>query len=214
MRYEEIMRSIKNERIAAAVIAAAKLYLSNGISEAKMTDIADQAQIGVASLYRYFGTKQLFTVKVGAYIWKLTLQKLEPVYTGGVYEAQTGFEQVQTLLNIFHIFMKDYRPFMRFLSEFDAFVIRERLSQEHLAEYETCSLNILPVMTAAIEKGKADGTIRQDVDAAGYYHAVSDALLSMCQRFVWGNVPNSEDPERNNQALTMTIDMFLSYIRA
>ena len=94
MNYTEIIRNIKNERIAAAVTAAAELYLSAGIGEAKMTDIADQAQIGVASLYRYFGTKQLFTVKVGAYIWQMTLRKLEPFYTGAQYEALSGMKQV------------------------------------------------------------------------------------------------------------------------
>ena len=76
MRYDDIIQGIKNERIAVAMETAAQLYLNIGISNAKMTDIAEKAQIGVASLYRYFGTKQLFTVKVGAYIWKMTMMKL------------------------------------------------------------------------------------------------------------------------------------------
>ena len=213
MRYDEIMQNVKNDRVAAAVAAAAQLYLRDGISGAKMTDIADQAQIGVASLYRYFGTKQLFTVKVGAYIWRLTLRELEPFYTGSVYQTKTGYEQVEALLNIFHTLMKDFRPFLRFLSEFDTFVIREKLSTEHLGEYETCVLNILPVMEAAIEKGKRDGTIREETDGTMFYFTVTDCLLSMCQRFVWGNVPNSEDSQLNRRALAMAIEMFLGYIR-
>lgn len=214
MRYDEIIRTVKNERIAIAVATAAQMYLDTGIGEAKMTDIAERAQIGVASLYRYFGTKQLFTVKVGAYIWRRTLKELEPVYTGPEYEAMTGLEQVRTLLNIFHIFMGERRSFLRFLSEFDMYVAKEHLGQEHLREYETCSLNILPVMTRAIARGVEDGTIRSDVDATLYYHTVTDCLMSMCQKFVWGNVPNSEDPEMNRRALQMAIDVFLSYIRA
>lgn len=213
MKYDELIRSIKNERIADAVTAAAELYLSAGISEAKMTDIADQAQIGVASLYRYFGTKQLFTVKVGAYIWKLTMKKLAPLYTGPEYEARTGIEQIECLLNIFHVFLKDYRPFLRFLSEFDNFVVREHLAPEQLEEYETCALNMLPVMTAAIEKGVDDGTIRADVNPTIFYYSVTDSLMSMCQKFVWGNVPTSEDPAINELALSMTIEMFVSYLR-
>lgn len=214
MKYDEIIQNVKNERISIAVATAAQMYLSTGISEAKMTDIAEQAQIGVASLYRYFGTKQLFTVKVASYIWKTTLKDLEPIFTGPRYEAMTGLEQVQTLMNLFHVFMDERRPFLRFLSEFDMFVIKEHLSQEHLAEYESCSLNILPVMTRAIEKGAADGTIKPDVDPALFYYTVTDCLISMCQKFAWGNVPNSEDPQMNRQALKMAIDMFVTYIRA
>lgn len=214
MRYDEIMRGIKNERIADAVAAAAELYLSQGISEAKMTDIADQAQIGVASLYRYFGTKQLFTVKVGAYIWKLTMNKLEPLYTSAAYQAGTGIEQIASLLHIFQVFLSDHKPFLRFLSEFDSFVAREHLAPEQLMEYETCTLNMLPVMTAAMEKGVADGTVRSDVNPTIFYYSVTDSLLSMCQKFAWGNIPNSEDPAINELALSMTIDMFVSYVRA
>lgn len=214
MKYDEILKTVKNERIAIAVATAAEMYLSTGISEVKMTDIAERAQIGVASLYRYFGTKQLFTVKVAAHIWRTTLAQLEPIYTGAQFETMSGLAQVETLLNIFHVFMEKHRPFLRFLSEFDMFVIREHLGQEHLKEYENCSLNILPVLTRAIEKGIADGTIRPGVDPQMYYHTVTDSLIGMCQRFAWGNMPHAEDTARNRRSLELTIDMFVDYIRA
>ncbi|MBR2423500.1 MAG: TetR/AcrR family transcriptional regulator [Oscillospiraceae bacterium] len=213
MRYDEMIREIKNERIAAAIAVAAELYLRYGISDAKMTDIAEQAQIGVASLYRYFGTKQLFTVKVGAYIWKTTMKKLEPIYKNEAYLHMSGIEQVTVLLNMFHVLMEEHRPFLHFLSEFEMFVVREHLGIAQLTEYENCSLNMLPVMTAAISRGVADGTIRSDVDATIFYYTVTDSLLSMCEKFVWGNVPNTEDAVRNKQVMNMAIEMFLSYIR-
>ena len=213
MKYTDIIQSIKNDRIAAAVATAAQLYLSVGISEAKMTDIAEQAQIGVASLYRYFGTKQLFTVKVAAYIWKTTLQEVESLYTGPDYDCLTGLEQVKAFLNVFRVLMEEHKNFLRFLSEFDMFVVWERLNQEQLKEYETCSLNTMPVVIQAMEKGKADGTIRSDVDPNLYYHTVTDCLISMCQRFAQGNVPHTEDSERNLQSLNMTIDMFVAYLQ-
>ena len=180
MRYDDIIQGIKNERIAVAMETAAQLYLTIGISNAKMTDIAEKAQIGVASLYRYFGTKQLFTVKVGSYIWKTTMMKLEPQYTSAEYQAKTGFEQVAALLNIFHILLEEHRPFLRFLSEFDVFVIREHLGIGQLTEYESRSMNMLPVMIDAMKKGVEDGTIRPDVDANVFYDAITDSLLSMC----------------------------------
>lgn len=213
MRYDDIIQGIKNERIALAVDTAAELFLTEGISHAKMTDIAEKAQIGVASLYRYFGTKQLFTVKVGAYIWKKTMMKLEPLYTSEEYRARTGLEQVAALLNIFHILLEEHRPFLRFVSEFDVFVIREHLGIGQLTEYESCSMNMLPVVSAAMKKGVEDGTIRPDVDAKVFYDTITDSLLGMCEKFVWGNVPNNVDQARNRQALSLTIDMFLSYIR-
>lgn len=185
-----------------------------GAHAADLGQHLDQSQIGVASLYRYFGTKQLFTVKVGAYIWQMTLKKLEPLHIGPQYEILSGLEQVKMLLHIFHIFMEEHKPFLRFLSEFDNFVVREHLGVEHLQEYERCALNILPVMIRAIEKGVTDGTVRPGIDSTMFYYTVTDCLLSMCQKFAWGNVPNSDDPQVNKQALCMAIEMFIGYIRA
>ena len=213
MKYNEILREVKKERIATAISTAAQLYLSRGINDVKMTDIAEQSQIGVASLYRYFGTKQLFTVKVAAYIWKTTLQELEPLYTGPQYKSLCGYEQAKTLLSIFGIFLDQHKPFLRFLSEFDTFVVKEHLKQEHLQEYETCSLNMLPLMTQAIETGKADGSVKPDVDPTLYYFAVTDTLIAACQRFAWSNMPHSEDAQKNRQILQMAIEVFLSYLR-
>lgn len=214
MKYNQIIQNVKNERIGIAIATAAELYLDIGIAEAKMTDIAEECQLGVASLYRYFGTKQLFTVKVGAYIWKLKLQELEGIYSGKDYEHKTGIEQVETLLNVFHILLHEHTPFLRFLSEFDAFAAKERLTPADLAEYEQSVLNVMPLMEKAIEKGIADGTVRSGVDPQLYYLTVSHCLMSMCQKFARGKILGSDNPEISKRELSMAVEMFVSYVRA
>lgn len=214
MKYDQIIQNVKNERIGIAIATAAELYLDVGIAEAKMTDIAEECQLGVASLYRYFGTKQLFTVKVGAYIWKLKLRELESIYTGKDYQQKTGIEQVEALLNVFHVLLNDHPSFLRFLSEFDAFVVREHLTPADLAEYEESVLNVMPLMEKAMEKGIADGTVKSGIDPRLFYMTVSHSLMSMCQKFARGKLLSSDDPEVNKLELTMAVEMFLSYIRA
>ena len=44
--------TLKNKRFEKAVEVSAQLFLKNGIEAVKMTDIADECGIGVATLYR------------------------------------------------------------------------------------------------------------------------------------------------------------------
>lgn len=214
MKYDQIIQNVKNERIDMAIATAAELYLDVGIAEAKMTDIAEECQLGVASLYRYFGTKQLFTVKAGSYIWKLKLRELEGIYSSSDYAHKTGIGQVEALMNVFHVLLNEHASFLRFLSEFDAFAAKERLTPVDLAEYEQSVLNVMPLMEKAIEKGIADGTVKSGIDPQLFYLTVSHCLMSMCQKFARGKILSSDNPEISKKELSMAIEMFVSYVRA
>lgn len=58
---EEAMRMKRNK----IILVAAELFLEKGIDSVKMTDIADASGIGVASLYRYFGTRTNIVIEAG-----------------------------------------------------------------------------------------------------------------------------------------------------
>ena len=56
--------NLKFRRTEQAVTVSAQLFLKNGIEAVKMTDIAEASGIGVATLYRYFGTKIGITIAI------------------------------------------------------------------------------------------------------------------------------------------------------
>ena len=62
MDTQNVPESQKSRRIEHAVEISAEMFLKRGIDAVKMTDIADACGVGVATLYRYFGTK---TSKIG-----------------------------------------------------------------------------------------------------------------------------------------------------
>ena len=213
MKYDEIIQDVKNQRIDNAVACAAEMYLKNGISDTKMTDIADACQLGVASLYRYFGTKQAFTIKAACHIWQQKYMEIDRLCHAADFQQETGIQQARHLMNVFPALLREHSPFLRFLSDFDSFVTRERLTHDDLIEYENSVMNVLSMMESTIEKGVADGTIRPGVDAKLYETTVGHSLMSMCQKFSRGKVMPSDDPEMNLMELDAAIDMYLSYIR-
>lgn len=214
MKYEDIIRSVKNERMESAVATAAQLYLEHGIDEVKMTDIAEKCQIGVASLYRYFGTKQLFTVKVATWVWQDLMEKFAGVYDSDYYLNKSGIEQVEELLKIFLVLLSAHSDFLRFVSDFDAFVTREGITGEQLAEYESSILNTMTLMKNAVNKGIDDGTVKDGIDTELYYLTVAHSLMSMSQKFARGQILDSDNFAIGKEELKLAIRMYVDFIRA
>ena len=69
MENHMIPESLRSKRIERAVEISAEMFLKNGIEAVKMTDIAKQCGFGVATLYRYFGTKNGITIAAMTYLW-------------------------------------------------------------------------------------------------------------------------------------------------
>ncbi|MBR4179513.1 MAG: helix-turn-helix transcriptional regulator, partial [Treponema sp.] len=67
---EEEMDPQRNARIEKILSSAYELFSKRGIEDVAMTDIADRSKIGVASLYRYFETKEILVVRTATQVWE------------------------------------------------------------------------------------------------------------------------------------------------
>ncbi len=212
--YGELLKDVRENRIMAAVDIAARLYQQYGIDSVKMTDIAEASGLGVASLYRYFGTKQAFTIRVAEHLWQQKLMTFASLYSGPEFEAKCGLDQVRSLIEVFARLYENHRRFLRFLAAFDAYVRREKLAPKELHDYNAILLEVMQMMTSAIEKGQRDGSIRSDFCARTYYFSVAHSLMSLCQRLSSVEPADSATLDANRNEILLTIDIFINYIRA
>ncbi|MBQ4225759.1 MAG: helix-turn-helix transcriptional regulator, partial [Oscillospiraceae bacterium] len=68
-KYDLSAQAIRTRREELAVASAARLFLEKGLDNVRMTDIADDCGVGVATLYRYFGTKTIIAIEAVSYLW-------------------------------------------------------------------------------------------------------------------------------------------------
>ena len=64
--YTQEQITLKKEEITPIALS---LFLSKGIQEVKMTDIAEKADIGVATLYRLFSVKKSILIDSAILLW-------------------------------------------------------------------------------------------------------------------------------------------------
>ena len=211
MDYKKIIENAKNDRMNEAVETAAALLLKGDVEDIKMTDIAEKCGIGVASLYRYFGTKGDIVAKAGAVLWGRIRAMFDGVFESPYYLEKNGYERLCELMKVFKVLYVSHQDFLRFVDSFDRFAVNEKISPEALGEYESSVMNFFPLFEKAYYDGVKDGTAKADVDFQMMYLSVTHALILLSEKFSRGKVFDSD--VNGEKELDFLIEMALAYIR-
>ena len=151
--------NLKASRIQHIIECTFNLFAEKVIESITMNEIASEAEIGVASLYRYFVTKEDLAIECAIYAWKMEEEIFSDIFSSPDYEDLSGYEQIKILLSIFPRVMTTQGNFFRFVYYFDSFVKKQSLSPERLNKYEITIDALKSIVMKALDKGKADGSI-------------------------------------------------------
>ena len=178
---------------ARVVECAARLFLEQGISSVKMTDIADEAGVGVATLYRHFSTKASIAASVASVLWQHLEDSYEELVASDGYRRLDGAGQLKLLLDLYcteHL----YRPgFASFIDELDRLIMEGAVSEGAVSAYAQVLSRPYAHYQRAYELGRSDGSIGRDTDFALFYRSLAHALLSVAGKLSRGEVLPSDD---------------------
>lgn len=203
----------KNQRKEEVISAALEVFKIQGIENTKMTDIAEKAEIGVASVYRYFKTKPDLAVEAACKFWSDEISELYKYYTEGEFINKNVITKVKEILEVYLKLYKDHQDFIRFIDEFDRFVVKETISKERLKAYEKSIIDLKPLLINLLEQGIEEGTIRKDLNCEQFYFSINHALMCLCQKLILrGNVLESDEFVQGEEQIRMIIEMAVNYI--
>ncbi|MBQ4298007.1 MAG: helix-turn-helix transcriptional regulator [Clostridia bacterium] len=210
MKYEKYQENLRKTRENEAVFAAAQLFLARGVEAVKMTDIAEAAEIGVASLYRYFGTKEAILIRAGILLWS-DLRALFEEVLKDADSSRTGREQVAAMLGVYRTLCRDHKSFLLFLEDFDRFILASGVKKSELYEYERSIGDYYPLFEAAYRRGVADGSLRAGVDPALFYRTFTHGITALCQKLLRGEILAQDDFSSSGE-VELYLDAALRYL--
>lgn len=204
----------KEKKKEEVILAALEVLKKKGIENTKMSDISTSAEVGIASLYRYFKTKPELIVSVAIKIWEGVINTFYEDFNKDVYKSQNGIKNVATILEVFLNLYRDHKNFLRFIEEFDNYVIKEKISPADLDIYEKNILNLMPVMIEALEKGKNDKSINLNINNEEFYMTLTHSLMSLCQKLISRNTILNSDKDIEGEAqVKLIIKMAIEYAK-
>ncbi len=176
--------SIKQAKIDYIISIASEMFLSEGIENVNIKDIANKADVGEATIYRYFSNKQTLVI----YAAEKMAGKIHSEYFD-LDDTTDGITMIEAFYNNFLKIYNDHPEYYRFISEFDVLI----QDNSQLENYEYTLLPYMEIFLDAYEKGLIDKSIKIVDDIRLFYITTTHALMGLCKKLTVDSVVLKQD---------------------
>ena len=197
---------LKDAKVNFLVDIATDLFICRSIQEVTIKDIAISAQVGDATIYRYFGKKQGLVVQSAMKILGVVQNdyfKLEKEMNG--YQKLEAF--YLSYLNIF----QNHPEFYKFLGEFDAYMSEENGGL--LDSYEQTIERYNKVFMEAYEQGLEDGSVKEQKEIGLFYFSTTHAIIELCKKLSAKAVLSQDLDIEKSSEIKYIIELVLSSLK-
>ncbi len=153
----------ERERIArreAILDAAQQLTAEVGYQALRMDAVAEAAELSKGTIYLYFANKEALCAGVASRL----IDELLPVLEARLAKTASGLDAVRQVLQTYFDFTREHPHHFRFAVSWLSSGERMDDSTESFQRYRERVGRVLQHAVVAIERGKADGSVRADVD--------------------------------------------------
>ncbi|MBP1990531.1 TetR/AcrR family transcriptional regulator [Paenibacillus eucommiae] len=156
-RYEKERSDGKQLRLLTILEAAERVFTLKGIEKSTMQDVASEANIGIATLFRYFPKKEKLIVAIAS-------QLLEPMLHRFQCVAELPLTCLEKLEKLFDFFIEDHtNPSIKFMVDFESYTSHSMDPLEDISIFNTLNRKISNEYSKIIQNGIEDGSIRSDL---------------------------------------------------
>lgn len=185
MAREERRHSRVIERRKSIVLSAAfQLFASSSIEEVKMEDITKKSEFGVASLYRYYGTKTALTIEVAETKWREFVDMLSKSEARNVPIDANAAMELQHFLSVFQVLLHSHKDLAKFIVNFSSFLNHEKIPESSLKGYRKASEELVTFFKEHVyDKALNDGSVRTNLPLITTYRRIVVPCLSLAGRY-------------------------------
>ena len=200
--------SVMDAKRNYVVEVATRLFLSRPLSSVTVRDVAQEAGVGEATVYRYFSTKSSLIVACA-----LKLENEVTQYFLRESKPSDGYTRLARFYASY-VDLFAFRPELyRFLYEFDVFCVEQRV--KGLDEYADNLDVFLDAYLAAYRDGVRDGSVREIKDPELFYYTTTHAILALAKKLAVENGIVRQDQKTESVAeIRMLNESFLYMLRA
>lgn len=193
--------------------AGFKLFSENGIENVSLQKVADAADVGVATMYKYYQTKVKLVVaisgKIWGDLWKSVLAQNGPDF----FENFTAYEYIEFYLDMIIRLYREKPEMLRFSNNYKNFVYHEGIEEEPLGEHLDELEPLRAMYHKLYEQAKVDHSIRTDLSEQELFTTVAIAMLAVAERYAQGIVWANDHKTDHTQELKYLKEMLLMWCK-
>jgi len=214
MTYKNILENSKEEYKNILIDQCLDIFLIKGIDIISMNQLAKELGVGVASLYRYFKSKNNLVILTGIKLWQRIEFIFEGVFETETYRSLTGYQQLQQLMKVNIVLFEGHPSYLKFISEFDNVMLKNKVTPKQLSDYEKSIFSVGKEVYNAYQKGLKDQTVNEIENFDEFYRTCSLALQALSQKLLASKEILESDKKYNkNNEIQILIDLVLDRLR-
>lgn len=180
------MRRVKESTRINIILVSKELFKEKSIASVTIQDIAKEAKVGEATVYRYFGKKiNLVTACASSISDEIVSNYL-------IFQKDaTGFQMMKQFYSVYLTVYENNKNLFKFVNDFDSYIEQEGI--ETVQEYENSVDNYKEFFLEAYKKGLADHSIIKLTDPDTFYYSTTISLLNLCKKVSKKSILKSDD---------------------
>ncbi|MCU6707477.1 TetR/AcrR family transcriptional regulator [Paenibacillus sp. J5C_2022] len=211
-RYKQEREEQKKQRSQHILQAAEKVFFRKGMEFTTMNDIAEEANIGVATVFRHFPNKESLMASIASHMMGEILDSFQRIADRPV----PCLEKIGELFDYFITLLEENRSsFIKFMEDLHLNVSHSGQANGMLEDSETVGRQIFEVFGSIIEQGESDGSLRSDLETREVLLTVVNAFGLFSSKLSYQKnvllLPTDVEPERQ---LAIMKTIILAYLKA
>lgn len=191
--------------------AANKLFTEYGFEKTTMQKIADEAGVGVATVFRYFPKKELLIMEV----IKEVIEEMVPRFEAIAQSQQSGYKKLDAILDAYidYIFSAN-REAIILLESFEYYIAYNPMEESSTEEIYQTYTKIGRIVNQSIQDGVQDGSISlgpaEQINATTILNLFGTAIKKHAFNLL---LPNVVVPIPTKEQLLQLKSMLLLYLK-
>lgn len=199
---------VRNQNIEKVTKEALKMFVSKGIENSKVSDIAKNCDLAERSLFRYFPTKADLVLAAAKLFWYEMVKNSYNVLTQ-IDNSLDGIDQLSIVIKTYAHQFFDNKEKLIFVQESEVYLYR--YNKGLLNPVDLLNNQNAP-MYQVIQKGVKDGSIKNH-NIEELYLIVYDSLLGFMQKMATGIYAKSLSKDEQLQYLNLFCEMLVNSFR-
>ncbi len=176
-----LQKEVTRQRILEAGF---RLFVEKNIDKVSMQDVANAAGIGIATVYRYYGTKTDLVTGISA--WKWSSYEAETKRLVEMRSDSTAAERFDYYLESYLNLYRYYKDLLRFNQLFNIYTKSENVSPEAMKPYTDVVRTIADRFHLIYELALSDHTLRTDVPEREMFWTTMHLMMAVVTRYAVG----------------------------
>ena len=176
----------KQEKYDHILDVGFKLFAERGIGQVILPEVAKAAEVGNATLFRYFPTKTELVIAIATRRWESFIKWHNSLLTSEETQNLTGAEYLKFFLDSFLELYRNHKDILRFNYDFNSFVRSAEWTDEQKQPYLQMVDALSRQFHDLYERGMRDGTLNAEIPEQTMFSIVFHIMLAAITRYAVG----------------------------